>query len=369
MNILIVNSILHTSEKGVIPRHKSNHDCMIYTLARGLTANGHKVTLAAAEEFRAENPDNEDFKVVYLPSRLPKIFKPDLLPWPIGLRTLIKTGRFDVIITSELFSISSLIAARAAKVPVVVWQEMGTHQRKMKKIPSKTWYNLIAPVFMRRAIVVGRSNVARDFARRYMPVVRETVVDHGCNSSLFFPGEESDDSFIIVSQLIERKQPVKMLDAFIQFLRRPGRDRFILHVVGRGALLDVMKARVREQGVERNVIFHGFLRQEEFAALGRRSKGMLINTLQDLNMVSVPEAIVNGTPLLMNTVPYTAGYVSENGLGIAKDNWGADELEEMADNYDRMHAACMAARDSLTEVSCAAKLVELAFADESTGAI
>ncbi len=363
MNILIVNPILHTSEKGVIPRHKSNHDCMIYTMARGMVANGHTVTLAAAAEFRADNPDNEDFKVVYLPSRLPKILRPDLLPWPIGLRKLIKGGHFDVIITSEIFSIASLITARAAGVPVVVWQEMGTHQRKMKKIPSRTWYNLIAPVFMRRTIVVGRSTVARDFAKRYMPIVRESIVDHGCNSSLFHPGEESDDSFIIVSQLIERKQPVRMLDAFIEFLRRPGRGKFVLHVVGRGALLETMKAKVKAQGVESNVIFHGFLRQEEFAALGRRAKGMLINTLQDLNMVSVPEAIVNGTPILMNTVPYTAGYVSENGLGIAKDNWGADELEAMADNYPRMHRACVAAHNSLTEVSCAARLVELAFSD------
>lgn len=364
MNILIVNPILHTSEKGVIPRHKSNHDCMIYTMARGMVANGHKVTLAAAEEFRADNPDNEDFKVVYLPSRLPKIFRPDLIPWSAGLGKLIRSGHFDVVITSEIFSIASLIATRAAKVPVVVWQELGIHQRKMKKIPSKTWYNLIAATFMRRAIVVGRSKVARDFAKRYMPIVREDIVDHGCNSTLFFPGQESDDSFIIVSQLIERKQPLKMLDAFIEFLHRPGRDKFILHVVGRGALLDAMKATVKARGVERNVIFHGFLRQEEFATLGRRSKGMLINTLQDLNMVSVPEAIVNGTPILMNTVPYTAGYVSENGLGIAKDNWGADELETMADNYESMHKACVAAGHGLTEVSCAAKLVELAFAND-----
>lgn len=363
MNILIVNPILHTSEKGVIPRHKSNHDCMIYTMARGMVANGHNVTLVASEEFRAENPDNEDFEIVYLPSRMPGIFKPDLLPWPVGLRRFIKSRDFDLIIASEIFSIASLIAARATKAPVVVWQEMATHQRKMKKIPAKTWYNIIAPLLMRKIIVVGRSRVARDFAARYVPVVRKSFVDHGCNSKLFFPGNESDDSFIIVSQLIERKQPLKMLEAFLDFTRRPGRGHFILHVVGRGPLLEQMKSMVRERQAERNVIFHGFLRQEEFAALGRKAKGMLINTLQDLNMVSVPEAIVNGTPILMNTVPYTAEYVREAGVGIAKDNWGADELEQMADNYDRMHQACIMAGKELTENSCARRLVELAFSD------
>lgn len=329
-----------------------------------MVANGHTVTLIASKEYQSDDPDNEDFEIIYLPSRFPKICRPDLIPWPIGLRKAIRGGNFDLIVSSEIFSIASLFAVRAAQAPVVIWQEMAVHQRKFKKIPSKTWYNLIAPLFMRKAIIVGRSKRARDFSRRYMPIVRESFVDHGCNSSLFFPGDESDDSFVIVSQLIPRKQPLLMLDAFISFLRRPGRNHFKLHVVGRGIMLEPMKTKVREQGVEENVIFHGFLRQEEFASLERRSKGMLINTLQDLNMVSVPEAIVNGTPLLMNSVPYTADYVRQYGLGIVKDNWGADELEQMADNYDRMHNACIAVHDQLTETACARKLIALAFPKE-----
>ncbi len=363
MNILIVNLILHTSEKGVIPRHQSNHDCMIYTMARGLAVAGHNVTLVASEEFRAETPDDEIFKVIYLHSRMPKIFKPDLIPWPNGLGKLIRHGDYDAVIASEIFSISSLIAVLAAKVPVVIWQEMAVHQRKMRKIPSRAWYNIVAPLFMRKAIVVGRSSVAREFAKKYLPIVREKIVDHGCNSKVFFPSDESDDSFIIVSQLIERKQPLKMLEAFIEFVKRPGRGQFVLHVVGRGPLLKPMKEITRCHDAEKNVIFHGFMTQKEFSAIGRRAKAMLVNTKQDLNMVSVPEAIVNGTPLLMNTVPYTAGFVNETGVGIAKNDWGADELEYMVENYERMHNACVEVGKALTENASAPKLVQLAFSE------
>lgn len=365
MNILVVNLILHTPEKGIIPKHATNHDCMIYTLCRGLVATGHDVTLAAAQEYRPEQPDAEDFKVVYLPSRMAKVCKPYLFPWPRGLKTLVKNGKFDVIISSEIFSIASLIAVRAAKnIPVVIWQELAMHQRKMKRIPSRIWYNVVAPLFMRRGIVVGRSETARDFAKQYLTKVREPLVDNVCNSSIFYPGNESDESFIIISQLIERKQPVKMLNAFIEFIRRPGRDKYKLHVVGRGALLEEMKRLVAENGAQNNVIFHGFLAQHEFAAIGRRARAMLINTKQDLNMVSIPEAIVNGTPILMNTVPYTAGFVNDAGVGIAKEDWGADELEMMADNYNRMHAACVQVGKSLTEMAGAKKLVELAFSEK-----
>lgn len=361
MNILIVNLILHTHEKGVIPRHKSNHDCMIYNMARGFVANGHRVTLAASEEYRPELPDAEDFKIVYLPSKLPQIFKPSLIPWPCGLRELIKEGCFDVIISSETFQIASLQAVRTAKVPVVIWQEMAVHQRKMKKIPSKLWHNLVAPLLMRKAIVVGRSAAARDFISKYMPIVRQEYVDHGCNSSIFYPSNECDDSFIIVSQLIERKQPLKMLRAFMDFVHRPGREGYKLHVIGRGPLLEDMRLMAKEGGIEDNVMFHGFLPHSEFAAIGRRAKGMLVNTLQDLNMVSIPEAIINGTPVLMNTVPYTASFVNDKGLGIARDDWGADELEQMADGYGQFHAACVAIRDTLTEKAAAKRLADLAF--------
>ena len=50
MRVLILNFILSTAVDGKILRRKSNHDTMIYTMARGFVANGHEVRLLEGDE-------------------------------------------------------------------------------------------------------------------------------------------------------------------------------------------------------------------------------------------------------------------------------------------------------------------------------
>ena len=103
MNILIINCILCTAEKGVIPKRKSIKDTMICNYAMGFIANGDNVTILASEEFQPTDNETYPFDVVYFKSWLPCLFKPHLLPWPMGMRTFIRenVGKFDVVITSE----------------------------------------------------------------------------------------------------------------------------------------------------------------------------------------------------------------------------------------------------------------------------
>ena len=84
MKVLIINCILSTAEKGVITPKKSIWDCMISTFARGFIELGHKVTILASQEFKPTETEELPFDVIYFPSRWPKIFRPDLLPWPQG---------------------------------------------------------------------------------------------------------------------------------------------------------------------------------------------------------------------------------------------------------------------------------------------
>ena len=116
MKVLIINCILTTAEHGIIKRKESISDCMISNFARGFIELGHTVTLLASEEFRPTGNDEDlPFEVIYFPSRLPQVFKPSLLPWPKGLRQWLKANAegYDLVIASESFQVSSLIAARA----------------------------------------------------------------------------------------------------------------------------------------------------------------------------------------------------------------------------------------------------------------
>ena len=360
MRILIVNLILHTHEKGVIPIRNTNHDCMIYGMARGFVANGHDVTLAASEEYRCTEPEDNPFEVVYFQSRLPKVFKPWRIPWPKGLGKYIKEHHFDLVFSSEIFSVGTLIASRNAKCPVVAWQELAQHNRMMHRLPSRIWYGIVTRLMMCHIIAIGRSLAARDFISRYCPKTSPEIVDHGCDGDVFYPSDEADDSFVIISQLIERKRPLEMLEAFLKFIHKPGFENYRLDVIGDGPMRQAMEERVRQAEAGKNVVFHGFMSHRDFAPISRKAKGMLVNTMQDLNMVSVPEAIANGTPVLMNSVPYTASFVRDNTLGIVRDDWDEDTLEELARGYDRFHEACARISKTLTCTASAEKIVHIA---------
>ncbi len=364
MNILLLNPILHTPNKGVIPRRQSNFDCMIYNMARGFVANGHKVTVIASEEYKPLAPEQNGFEVLYFPSVLPKIFKPALIPLPRGLYTFLKNNRdrYDLVITSETFALVSLIARFALPQRLMIWQELNLHQKLFYHLPSKIWHNLVARPLMSQIPVVGRSDRARDFIRKYMKRVSDNIVDHGANSSVFQPTDEKsvpEKRFIVISQLIERKRIDYIITRFAEFVATPGYGDYRLEIIGKGPQKDQLQKLIDSLGMNGNITLRGFMSHDNLAPLSAKSVGMLVYTEQDLNMVTIPESIVNGTPVLMNSVPCTAPFVQRNLLGIVNDNWGAQQLIEMVDNYPEFHRNCLNIRPTLTENGCAARLVEI----------
>lgn len=363
MKIVLLNLILHTAEKGVIPRRDSNHDCMIYNMARGFVAAGHDVTVIASEEYRPFKPDDNPFDVVYMPSRLKRVFKPDLLPYPKGLYRYLKnnSGNIDLVISSEVFSVGSLIASAALPDKLMIWQELSSHQRFMHRLPSKIWYNVVARLFMSRIPVTGRSEQAKQFISRYMPRVSDKTVDHGANSEVFRPDADNipEKRFIVISQLIKRKRVDRIIRKFAEFVNTPGYEQYSLDIVGCGNQEEELKALAGQLGLTSNINMHGFLPHSKLAPISAKSIALLVYTEQDLNMVSIPESIVNGTPVITNSVPCTSGFIIKNNLGLVNDEWGSPELIELALNYEKYHANCMTVRDSLTENGCAKKLVEL----------
>lgn len=365
MNILLINCILSTHFKGKITRRESNRDCMAYNMARGFVALGHNVTVVASEEYKPlkEETDNS-FKTIFFSSLMPKIFKPSVFPWPIGLRKFLKKkgNEFDLIISSEVFSISSLLAVNAFPKKTIVWHELALMQRLMHKIPAKTWYNIITPLFMKKARVVARSIEAREFIRSFVKYLDEETVGHGCDGEIFHPMENMPvrDSFVMVSSLIQRKRPLLILDSFLEFISRQGFEHYHLDVIGDGELLPEMKKRVKDCGKESNVTFHGFLTHATYPQIAGTAKGLLINTLQDNSMVSIPESIALGTPVLLNSVPLLAKEVEERRLGMCRDDWGADALEEMAKRYDEFHKGCIHWRNEYTAKGCCSKILDIA---------
>ncbi len=362
MNILIVNLILSTAEKGKITRRDSNRDCMIYSFARGFVADGHRVTLCASSEYKALKDESNDFEVLYFDSRLTSIFNPSLIPCPIGLRSYVKANidNFDFVIASEMFQVATLGIASLCKNKLVVWQELSIHNRFCYKIPSKLWYNIVIRFSaLKEVLVVPRSENARTFIKRYSSNVTEEIVDHGADCDMFKPVNECDSMFVVVAQLIKRKNIDRIIRIFSDFVKLEKYREFVLHVIGDGPERENLYCLIDDLKLKKNVIMHGYMTHRELTRLSARSYGLLVDTSRDLNMVTIPESIVNGTPVLMNTIPNTASMIDREKLGIVKDNWSSEELIKMVKNYDLFRENCISIRDRLTNVGCSRRMIEI----------
>lgn len=362
MNILLVNCILSTAEQGVITKRRSNKDCMIYNFARGFVANGNTVTICASEEFRSLEDDCEDFEVVYFKSKLTKLFRPDLIPFPHGLREFVKKNidRYDVVIASEVFQVATLLIADICKGKLVIWQELSLHNRMLFKLPSKIWYNFTS-VFtaIKDALIIPRSESARVFIKKYFNRVTNEIVEHGANGEILMPVEHANRCFVVVSQLIKRKNIDSIIRTFSDFIQCEEYSDFKLNIIGDGKERVNLERIVLDLGIIENVKILGFLNHRQMSGYLADSYALLVNTSKDLNMVSIPEAIVSGTPVLMNAVPNTAGFVRDNRLGIVQEKWGVSELIAMVENYEEFHYNCIRMRDDITNVGCAKKMIDI----------
>jgi 1,2-diacylglycerol 3-alpha-glucosyltransferase len=360
-NILVLNSILRTAQNNVIPLADSIKDCMIYNLALGFRELGYGVTLVAAAEYAPEKKETYDVEVIFIKSKLTKIFLPSVLPFQPELWRFLRKNKakYDLIISSEVFAFSSLFATMHCPRKLVIWHELAVHQKKMKRLPSLFWYNIMAKLFFGKTLVVPRSENAREFVAKYLPRVSKESVEHGIHLGKFPFSEEKENRFIVVGQLIQRKNIKSIIDKFHRLISDGKYSGFHLVIAGKGELEGELRNRVAALGIEKNVEFAGFKPHSELNPLIARSMAMLIDTKQDNNMVSIPEAIVSGTPVITNLTPTNATTVSRCRAGIAKTNWDAADLAEIIENNPFYVRNCLAARNRLSNIYCAKKMLDI----------
>lgn len=362
MKILILNFILYTADNNIIPKVKSIKDTMIYNMCLGFKQLGHEVTLGAAEDFKPTEKENYDFDVIFFKTDYKRVFPPSVLPYSCQLKKYLKQNQehFDLVISSEVFSFISLCAARICPQKTIVWQELTQHQNKFHKLPSRLWHNWVARFCMRKTkIVVPRSEFAYRFIRRYMPQTVHSVVDHGINVQKFCVGIDKKQQIISSSQLIYRKNVDGIIRIFSNFHKEKGYEDIKLLIAGRGEEEKKLKKLVMQLNLQDSILFLGFLSQSELNKYIRESYCFLVNTRQDLNMVSIPESIVSGTPILTNFQPASAGYIQKEQLGIVRDQWGVEDLKEIIDNNSFYVSNCIKCRDKLTNIHSAQMLIDL----------
>ena len=335
---------------------------MIYGMCIGFLLNGHRVTLAASAEYKPMVAEEYDFEILFFKSALTRFFPPGALPLSFDFYRFIKANhrQYDLIISGEVFSFMSLFAAMQCPAKTAIWQEMAIHQRKFKRLPSKFWHRVMAPLFFRKVkVVIPRSEKARLFINKYMRQVSDDYVDHGINISNFEYAKEKKRQFISSSRLIYRKNIESILEIFSRFIQTKGYEDFQLLIAGEGDRRAFYEAEVVRLNLQQNVSFLGFLKHKELNNRIKESSAFLINTRWDNNLLSIPEAIVSGTPVVTNLNPNMAEQVAKFQLGIAKNDWDESDLIETIQNSSFYIDNCVNYREKQSNRYCAARIVEI----------
>lgn len=71
--------------------------------------NGNEVTLATAEDFKPTQTEEYPFEVIWMKTRFKSICPVNSLPYCPEIKRIAKSTAFDCIITSEVFSLNSLM--------------------------------------------------------------------------------------------------------------------------------------------------------------------------------------------------------------------------------------------------------------------
>ncbi len=360
MNILVINPILFTPEKGVIPRFHTIKETMIYDLCLALCRAGHTVTLMAAADYMPVEKEVYEFEVLFVPSTWHKIFLPSVLPCMPSVWQFLRSHKqdFDMVLTSEAFSISSLMAALIMPRKTAIWQELGAHNRKMKTLPSRFWYNVVARCFMRRSWVIPRSYVSKRFISRYMPLVGEPI-GHGVKTK--WVGEEmaKKNQLLTVGQLIPRKNLETIIEKFDTFLTHyPQYRDYRLYIAGDGELRDKLTQQIKSLGREDSIILLGKLSHQELFQYYGESKMSVFDSFRENNMLSIMESVVMGTPVITNRVPFNSDDVEVNQLGVAKDGWNAEDIARVIEHNDELVAQCKSYASQITVDAVARRLIE-----------
>ena len=361
MKVLVINPIMYTSETKNIKRAASIKDTMMYDFCLAFHEMGHSVTLVGGEPFKPTKSEIYPFEVLWWKCKCQKVCMPHCLPFMPETYRYVKQHRteYDLIITSEVFSLNSLMAYRAAPDKTIIWHELAKHNAIMKKIPSKIWYGVIARIFMRNAKVVARSVEARNFVKKYCMNTDVNVIDHGVNLDKFKASTEKDNSFVVCSQL-PAAEIAKRVDETVGILKIDGiLEKFAkyldqynstcqLFIIGEGELKEKLQRMAQTLGIASNVIFTGKMTHDELLPILSKSKALLVNTVKDNNMISIVEAIAVGTPIVTTDVPLNSTYIKDYQLGIAKKQWDESDLNDVVSNSEMYIENCMKYRYKLS---------------------
>jgi glycosyltransferase involved in cell wall biosynthesis len=246
--------------------------CFLRSWFRYLTERGCRVTAATtlneyADELRATGAD-----LVNIPISRRIAPLADLVSLA-RLYRLMRDGKFDSVHThTSKAGFIGRLAARLAGVPLIIHTIHDPPHNSARNILLKIFYiflERLAGTWAHHIITVSQANLDEISRRRIVSAEKVTVLHEGIRVEEYYapasPGEirkklgipEGAPVISIIARLEAAKGHRYLLDAAPRVIERFPEVLFVMG--GRGRLLASLQRQARELGVEKNVIFTGYL--------------------------------------------------------------------------------------------------------------
>lgn len=115
-------------------------------------------------------------------------------------------------------------------------------------------------------------------------------------------GSLDSNRLLLIGRLDAEKYPMEAIEIF-KSVHNVIHD-VILDIVGDGVYLDDVRRYVVENGLENNVVFHGFMNNNEIASIYKRTSCVIFTSKMEGYPMVVLEAKAYGLPIVMYNLPY-----------------------------------------------------------------
>jgi len=319
MTSVTTGGLLSASRITSIPPPPTDEDNLTVEMAKAIAALGHEVTLFASDFYRPLHSVSDSVpgvRVVYLPTRLQRVFHPVFIPFIPTLYRRIRDEGYSVVQSEDFLQWSTILSALAssrASYPLVIWHEINIKQRFPGNVIQSIYAMTLGKAVARRtALFIPRNLQAKDFLLNTgIPSSKIGEVIHsGVNTEAFSPSSDRDrlrqqlglepDCFVILSvgRLVPYKGHRYLLLALRKVLDKYPQTRLIL--VGDGPEKDNLCQLSEDLGIAGDVTMIEHVAKRELTRYYNAADVMALPSSEKelFPNFTILESLACGTPVI-----------------------------------------------------------------------
>ncbi|TET89093.1 MAG: glycosyltransferase family 4 protein [Methanomassiliicoccales archaeon] len=355
----------------------------LITTRKALENLGHEVFIIAPEDRKNGNP--EDPNTIYLRARELKMYPGYRLATLLPGKEVrfFREHNFDVIHTHGLavMSAKGIWVAHTLKLPLVLtfhtmvldalnWYNPTGLRLGFVEFITKWW---VRYVLHRCYGVIAPTSAILEELKDLAPKMRMTdIIPTGIDQKRFNPGIDGsrvrekwgldgEEVILHVGRISPEKNLDMLFDAFASLRKR--RDSVKLMVVGMGPAAQDCKSCVKEKGISDDVIFTGFVSDEELPEYYAACDTFAITSTFETQGLVVLEAMASGKPVAGIRYRAIPEFVKEDVTGYLFDpddtEGCADAIEKALDHHDGIVQNARTMAEGYSIKTCTKKLIDM----------